>query len=131
MLTAPARSGDPSYNGRNVEDPSVVNKDDDEAGFQITAVPPLTTSESGATHSFSVVLVSQPTAPVTLEMSSNDPGEGTVQPTEVTFTQANWNVSQMVTVTGIDDQEVDGDAEYRITVVARSAGKARIASAEA
>ena len=42
-------------------------------------------------------------------MRSGDATEGTVTPAAVTFTPDNWNAPQTVTVTGVDDQEADGN----------------------
>ena len=55
------------------------------------------------------MLNTQPTADVTIALSSSDTTEGTVLPASLTFTTANWNVAQTVTVTGVDDALDDGD----------------------
>ncbi len=120
VVTAPAISSDPDYDGMDADDLTLTNLDDDEAGFEIAAELPLTTSESGQTATFTVVLVSQPTAAVNIDFSSSDTGEGTVDPATLMFTAANWNVPQTVTVTGVDDQEVDGAVQYHITAESRS-----------
>src|SRR5207249_6176700 len=73
-----------------------------------------TTTEAWCTATFAVVLNTQPTANVTIGLSSNDLTEGTVAPASVTFTTANWNVAQTVTVTGVDDPIVDGNIAYTI-----------------
>src|SRR5206468_1861289 len=44
--------------------------------------------------------------------------EGTVSPASVTFTAANWNTPQTVTVTGVDDFVDDGDIAYTIVTAA-------------
>src|SRR5258705_1509338 len=49
-----------------------------------------------------------------MALSSNDLTEGTVGPASVTFTAANWNVAQTVTVTGVDDAVDDDDVGYTI-----------------
>ena len=70
--------------------------------------------EPAAPRTFTVVLTSQPTAAVTIELSSSDPTEGTV-PASITFAPAAWNVAQTVTVTGVDDALAsDGDVAYTI-----------------
>ena len=51
----------------------------------------LVTTEGGGTASFTVVLNTQPTASVAIGLSSSDTTEGTVSPTTLTFTTANWN----------------------------------------
>ena len=69
---------------------------------------PLTTTEAGGTATFTVVLNTQPTANVTIALSSSDTTEGTVSPASLTLRRANWNVAQTVTVTGVDDALADG-----------------------
>ena len=88
--------------------------DDDPIGFNITPSSGLVTTEAGDTASFTVKLSSQPTADVTLGLSSSNPQEGTVAPTSLTFTSTNWNLSQVVTVTGVDDEVQDGSVSYSI-----------------
>ena len=78
------------------------------------ATTPLTTTEAGGTATFTVVLNTQPTANVTIALSSSNPAEGTVLPASLVFTSANWNVAQTVTVTGVDDAVVDGPITYTI-----------------
>src|SRR5439155_1485718 len=46
--------------------------------------------------------------------SSSNPAEGTVGPSSLTFTAANWSTPQTVTVTGVDDFVMDGDQPYAI-----------------
>ena len=57
---------------------------------------------------------------MTIGLSSSDTGEGTVLPVSLTFTNANWNVAQTVTVTGVNDSEVDGTIVYTIITAAAS-----------
>jgi hypothetical protein len=80
----------------------------------------LTTTEAGGTATFSVTLSSRPTAPVTIGLSSSNPAEGMVAPASLTFTAANWNTAQRVTITGVDDTVVDGAVAYSIITGAAS-----------
>jgi hypothetical protein len=65
----------------------------------------IATVEGGATASFDVVLTSQPTAPVTFAMAPSVNGLASFAPSStLTFTAANWNVPQTVTVSSVDDQ---------------------------
>ncbi|MGA2061415.1 MAG: MBG domain-containing protein, partial [Thermoguttaceae bacterium] len=84
------------------------------AGITVTPVGGLTTTEAGGTAQFTVVLDSQPTADVIIGISSSDTTEGTVSTSSLTFTSANWNTPQVVTVTGVDDLVADGDIAYTI-----------------
>ncbi|MCU0755100.1 MAG: hypothetical protein MUE46_08265, partial [Xanthomonadales bacterium] len=92
--------------------------DDDVAGITVTPTAGLTTTEAGGTATFTVVLNTQPTADVSIGLSSNDATEGTVSPTSLSFTTANWNVARTVTVTGVDDVIVDGNIGYTILTAA-------------
>ena len=125
VLTAPATSGDLSYNGVNPANVAATNTDNDAAGITVNPAAGLVTSEAGATAQFTVVLQSQPTANVTIGLSSSDLTEGTVAPASVAFTTSSWNVPQTVTVTGVDDPAVDGTVPYIIvTAPAASADAA-------
>ena len=114
IVTAPATSTDVTYNGVNAGDVAVTNTDDDAVGITVTPTTGLTTTEAGGTATFTVVLATQPTADVTIALSSSDATEGTVLPASLTFTTANWNLAQTVTVTGVDDTLDDGDVAYSI-----------------
>ncbi|MFK0733225.1 MAG: ExeM/NucH family extracellular endonuclease, partial [Gloeotrichia echinulata HAB0833] len=104
----------------NTTSQNIAITDNDTAGITVTPTSGLTTTEAGATASFTVVLTSQPTANVTIALSSANTAEGTVSPTSLTFTAANWNTAQTVTLTGVDDQVADGNIAYNITGTASS-----------
>ena len=109
----PAVSVDPRYQGLDGDDVSVSNRDN-EASFTFVGGSPLTTSEAGTTVTFSAVLNRRPIVEVTLPLTTSDPGEGTVSPASLTFTPANWDIPQYVTVTGVDDKDEDGNQPYKI-----------------
>ena len=67
---------------------------------------------------------SQPTADVTIGLSSSDTQEGTVSPTSLTFNTGNWNFAQTVTVTGVDDLVDDGPIAYTIITANATSGDA-------
>ena len=79
------------------------------------------TNEDGTTATFSAVLNTAPTSDVVLDIGSSDTGEVTVNPSQLTFTTANWNSTQLITVNGVDDSEVDGDINVTITVAVNDA----------
>ena len=114
IVTAAAISGDPRYNNQNPADVSVTNADNDASGITVTPVSGLITSEAGGSATFTVVLGSQPSANVVIGLSSSNTAEGTVSPASLTFTSANWNTPQRVTVKGVDDKIVDGNKAYTI-----------------
>ena len=80
------------------------------------------TSEAATTSTFTVVLASQPTATVTIAVTSSDTTEGTVSPGLLTFTTTDWNTAQTVTVTGVDDPADDGDITYTIALAPAAGG---------
>jgi len=113
IILAAATSTDTNYNGLTLDDVSLTNTDDDLASFTLSAISGNTT-EAGATAFFTVNLSSQPTHDVTIGISSSDTTEGRADKTSMTFTPANWNIAQTVTVTGIDDTVADGNQAFSI-----------------
>ena len=71
------------------------------------------TSEDGTISTFSVALKVAPTEDVTVNVSSSNTSEGIVSPSTLTFTQNNWNTTQTVAVTGVNDTDIDGHQEYK------------------
>ena len=71
------------------------------------------TTEDGGTSTFTVSLSTQPTDNVIIELTSNDVSEGTVQ-ASVVKTIVDWNLETLVTVTGINDDFIDGNINYAI-----------------
>jgi hypothetical protein len=121
IITSAAQSADSQYNGIDADNVSLVNNDNDRAGINISPVTGLFTNENGTTAQFSIALNSQPTANVTITLASDDPTEGTITVSSITFTPDNWNVAQTVTVTGVDDVLADGSTPYTIITNAASA----------
>ncbi|MDZ8235708.1 MAG: Calx-beta domain-containing protein [Nostoc sp. ChiQUE01a] len=87
---------------------------DDTAGFTIFPAAGLVTTETGGIDAFNIQLDTQPTADVTISLSSPNVNEGTVSVTSVTFTAANWNTPQIIVVTGVDDGVADDNITYQI-----------------
>ena len=114
VMTLPATSGDGSFAGLDADDVSLVNRDDDVAGFTITPTAGLTTSENGTDTEFSIRLTTRPDADVTLALTSSRTDEGTVDPGTLTFTAASWDQPQTITISGVDDVMADGIRNYAI-----------------
>ena len=76
----------------------------------------LTTTEAGASATFSVVLAQMPTDTVTIPLTMSVPGEGSLSAASLTFTPANALTPQTVTITGVDDPYDDGDISYMVQV---------------
>jgi hypothetical protein len=87
-------------------------------GISLTRTSGLVTTEAGVADTFRVYLDTEPTANVTIGISSDDTSEGTVLPSSLTFTSANWSTPQVVTATGVNDADVDGDIQYHIVTAA-------------
>ena len=113
VLSADSSTSDTSYLNLNPADVTVSTVDDDAAGVS-TSVPTISTSENGLAQTFTVQLLSEPNADVTIPISSSDTSEVTVSPATVTFNASNWNTAQSITVTPIDDFAVDGTVPYSI-----------------
>lgn len=89
-------------------------------GLIVTPTTGLTTTEAGGTASFSVVLATAPTADVSIAIASSNSNEGTPNPSSLTFTSANWNLAQIVTVTGVNDDVIDGLQAYVVNLTSVS-----------
>jgi hypothetical protein len=86
------------------------------AGITVTPVSSSETTESGNGVAFLVVLDKQPTDVVAIAVTSSDPTEGVVDTPLLLFDATTWNTPQIVTVTGVDDTEIDGDIDYSIVL---------------
>ncbi|WP_196517882.1 Ig-like domain-containing protein [Nostoc sp. WHI] len=75
-------------------------------------------TEGGATDSYTVVLNSQPTANVTININGGT--QTTTSPTTLTFTSANWNIAQAVSVAAVDDTLIEGNHNGTIIHTASS-----------
>ena len=84
------------------------------AGILINPTSGLVTTETGGTDKFTIKLNSQPTADVKIDLSSNNVAEGVISSQTVTFNSTNWNQTQTVTITGVDDRVADGNKTYSI-----------------
>ncbi|HBS06785.1 MAG TPA: hypothetical protein DEA96_17580 [Leptospiraceae bacterium] len=114
-----------SYHNRTPCSISVTMDDDEGPGIRVSNIsnvmeePGVATPNSGT---FSVVLRTAPLADVVIPINDTADSvnagnrEGTTSPTSLTFTTGNWNVPQNVTVTSVDDLEVDGIKIYTIAV---------------
>jgi len=97
--------------------------DNDTAGFTVTESSGTTSvTEAGSTDTFTVVLNTQPSGNVVIDVVSGDTAEATVSASSLTFTTGNWNSAQTVTVTGVADGAADGDDSTTITLSINQAG---------
>ena len=84
---------------------NVVNVDESNISF----VPDSLTVPEGDMKPYMVTLQAKPAGPVTVTLTSEDPGAATVSPTELTFTPENWDAQQRVNVTGVHDDDTDNE----------------------
>jgi len=106
-----------SYDNVANQTVSAVNTDNDTAGFTISQSGGATTVTEGAsTDDFTLVLTAEPLSDVVLSVVSSDTGEVTTGSATVTFTNANWDTAQTVTLTGVDDSVDDGNVNSTITI---------------
>jgi hypothetical protein len=125
IVTAPAVSADPRYNGLDADDVAVSNADDETAGITVQPITGLKTTEMGDEATFTIRLNTKPTGDVVIPLSSSNDKEGTVSPASLTFTASNWSAPQTVTVKGVDDTTADGTQTYKIvTAAAKSSDSA-------
>ncbi|HUF76317.1 MAG TPA: LamG-like jellyroll fold domain-containing protein, partial [Longimicrobiales bacterium] len=116
-IAVDTEASDASYGSLPAQTVEVTTADNEAGGLSVTETDGGTVvSEGGSTDELRVALVSQPTADVVLTVTSSDEGEVTVSPATLTFTAANWSTVQAVTVTGVDDDEVDGNQTSTVTV---------------
>ena len=114
------------YRLLNPPDVWVTNVDDETPGFYHT-LPSGPTSEDNGTAVFTVGLQTQPTGNVVLDLGISDKTEGTFtsgstdNDTQLSFTTANWNAPQTVTVWGLDDNDTDGTQGYTVTLAVNTA----------
>jgi hypothetical protein len=110
VLDPDTLTADPYYNGLDPDDVSFTCVDDDAPGVMVDIGDGLITAEDPVTplsDTFQVVLNSEPTDSVVISITSTDTNEVDVSPASITFLTTNWSTSQTVTVTGVDDWNVD------------------------
>jgi hypothetical protein len=118
-VVGPSSSDDPGYEdlfGRTVE---LTNIDNDTAGITVRDKKG-TANEGGGSMTFTVALNSRPAGTVTIDVSGSPAAQASVSPSSLTFQPSDWSSAQQVTVTGINDEVVDGDPIYTVTLVAAS-----------
>lgn len=73
-------------------------------------------SESGSEATFTLKLNKEPQSDVLINVSSDNTAEGSVSPGTLTFSTSNWGTEQSVTITGVDDDEIDGDKTFKVVL---------------
>lgn len=86
--------------------------DDDGASVLVDPLN-LALTEDGPTQAYSITLTSQPLAPVNIILDSNP--QTALSSNMITFTAANWDQPQIVSVSAIDNRIDDGDRYALVT----------------
>ena len=107
MLTH-AVSGTGNYAGVTAEAVTVTVDDSSESGVTVSSLSPARLTE-GSSGTYTVVLNTIPSANVMVSPTSPDDGAVMVS-AELTFTAANWNTAQTVTVTAVDDDDTSDES---------------------
>ena len=89
----------------------------------------LTLAENGGTQTYTLMLTSAPAGNVTVTPQSSAPSAATVSG-PLTFTSANWNQPQQVTVTGVDD-DIDNPNDQRTVEITHAVAGGGYNDAEA
>lgn len=90
-------------------------------GVTVTPTAGLFTTEDGGTATFTATLNTPPAGDVVIDLTSADPGEGTVSPTQLTFTPDDWWTAQTVTLAGVDDFDDDAGQTYAVILTMNTA----------
>ena len=114
---------DANYDALDAVTVHAVNADN-EYGLALVPANGVTgqATEAGGKATFTVALVTRPSAAVTVSVSSLDTSEGRVSPSSLTFTATTWNTARTVTVTGVDDDVDDGNVAWTVRLDTSSGG---------
>ena len=109
-------AGTAAVQNLDVTGTTVTIADNDTRGVLVT--PTSLTVPEGGDSTYTVVLESEPTGPVTVTPSVGDNADVTVSPSPLTFTPSDWNQARTVTVSAADDVDAEPDTATVIHAVA-------------
>lgn len=92
--------------------------DNDAAGIETNLTGPVPITENGASKAIGVRLTSQPAATVTIDLVADS--QLSASPSPLTFTAANWNAWQTVTVSAVNDETSETQATANVAFNAAS-----------
>ena len=93
------------YDDVTLDDLTVIAADDDTAGITSTGGSSVTAVEGGAAGTYTIVLDTRPSDPVTVTLASSDEDIATVSPETLIFNDSNWDMPRTVTVTAEQDDD--------------------------
>lgn len=122
ITTGATTSTDAAFNGVNPPDVTGSVLDNNVVSVAVTpSATPLNLMESGPSASIDYVLTAQPTADVSFGLSSSDTSEAVVSGSStLTFTPVNWQTPQTVSISPVDDPDVDGSQAFSIIATTTS-----------
>jgi hypothetical protein len=104
ISSSPSTSVDQVYVNKTMPVVTVVNVDNDTPGFTYVPITAAITTEGGGQAQFSVILNTIPTGNISVTgITTSDSTEATISPTSFSFGPTNWNIPQVMTLTGQDD----------------------------
>ncbi|MEL6547346.1 MAG: Calx-beta domain-containing protein, partial [Myxococcota bacterium] len=113
-------SGDANYHGFSLGSVSIALAEDDEVGVVVNFDgSSLSVTEGGSSAAVRLRLNSEPLQSVTLALSVDD--QLSVTPDNLVFDAVDWDVEQTVSITAVDDDEVEGDHGGMLTLAVESA----------
>ena len=98
------------YAGFTLTAQSVAVTDNDVPGLTSTAAATVALTEGGSAGTYTIVLLTQPSAAVTVTPTSSDPGAVTVSPAMLNFSTTNWGTALTVTLTAVADDDATDES---------------------
>ena len=108
-------SSDPAFTGLASQTVSVDNADNDIPGFTLSSIVGNLTEAATQTASLTIVLNARPISDVILSITTSPTDEISLSTTSVTFTNANWNATQTLVFSSLDDFLIDGTINTSVT----------------
>ncbi len=105
-------SDDSAYSKASIDDVALTYIDNDLPGLNFAIDSRLKALE-GVTVTYAISLNTAPERPVTIDLKV-DSSQISITPKSITFDETNWNQSQLLSVTPIDDEVIEGDRDSTI-----------------
>ena len=109
----PIQTGDESYIGIKPKDVTLLNLDNDSAGFFVQ-VNQSEALESGEQAEFQIHLLTKPSSEVRLGFTSSNSQELVMEPDFLIYTSENWNAPQLVKGLAVEDVIQEGNQTVSI-----------------
>ena len=117
IITVAVSSGPGGYGTLANKELSGTVTDNDAADYTLSTLGSL--PEGGST-TFTAVLDAQPASDVVLTLTSSATSVATAVPALLTFSNSDWSTAQTVSVSGVNNDLIDGSRNYIITVAVNS-----------